>query len=140
MHAVTAVMTFYNEPIVTTKEELELIRGGTKLTIVSCTLSMPIEFVLVVIVSTPVEELEKPITPKLVPLIIPKIGLGVEITLLDIITHASKVIRTPDIVLKDTHVVESPGFESIPLFKHVDTIGKHVDELIIIVKHVVLGD
>jgi len=139
MQATTAIMTFYSEPIVTTRDELKPIRGA-KLTIVFCTLSMPIEFVLVVIINTSIEELEEPITPKLVPLIIPNIGLGVKITLIDIITHAFKFFRTLNIVLKDTHVVESLWFESIPLVKHVDTIGKHVDELILIVKPVVLDD
>jgi hypothetical protein len=139
MQATTAIMTFYSEPIVTTRDELKPIRGA-KLTIGFCTLSMPKEFVLVIIISTSVEELEEPITPKLVPLIIPNIGLGVKITLIDIITHAFKFFRTLNIVLKDTHVVESLWFESIPLVKHVDTIGKHVDELILIVKPVVLDD
>jgi hypothetical protein len=90
---------------------------------------------------TQVKELEELITPKLVPLIIPEIGVGVEITLIDIITRAFEVFKTPDIVLKNTHVVERLGFEYVPLVKHVDTIGEqHVDELITIIEHVVLSD
>jgi hypothetical protein len=85
--------------------------------------------------------LEKPITPKLVPLIILKIGVGVEITLINIITHAFEVFKTLDIVLKNTHVVERLVFESVLLVKHVDTIDEqHVDELITIIEHVVLSD
>jgi len=68
----------WSEPIVISTKELQLIRGGAELTIGFCTLSLPIKFVevLVVVVSIQVEELEKPITPKLVPLAIPKIGVG----------------------------------------------------------------
>jgi hypothetical protein len=85
--------------------------------------------------------LEEPITPKLVPLIIAEIGARVEITLIDIITHVSKVFRIPNIVSKYTHVVERPRSESIPLVMHVDTIGEqHVDELITIIEHIVLSD
>jgi hypothetical protein len=87
--------------------------------------------VLVVVVSIQVEELEEPVTPKLVPLGIPKIRVGVEVTLINIVTHASMVFKTPNIVLKDTPIVDKPRFESIPLTKPIDTIGEqHVDDLV----------
>ncbi len=133
MQAATPDTNSRSEPIVTTIEELEPIRGGAKLTIVSCTLSLPIKSmeVLVVVVSIQVEELEEPVIPKLVPLGIPKIRVGVEVTLINIVTHASKVFKTPNIVLKDTPIVDKPRFESIPLSKPIDTIGEqHVDDLV----------
>ncbi len=34
--------------------------------------------------------------------------------MINIVTHAYEVFRTPYIVLKDTHVVEKLGFEPIP--------------------------
>ncbi len=75
--------------------------------------------------------MEEPITPKPIPLTIPKIRVGVEVTLINIVTHAFKVFRTPNIVLKDTPIVEKPRFESIPLAEPIDTIGEqHVDDLV----------
>jgi hypothetical protein len=47
----------------------------------------------VVIFSTQVEELEEHIIPKLVPLTIPKIGVGAKVKLIDIITHAFEVFK-----------------------------------------------
>ncbi len=74
--------------------------------------------------------MEEPITPKLVPLVIPKIGVGEEVTLIDIVTHASNVFRTPNIVLKDTPIVDKPRSKPIPLAEPIDTIGEqHVDDL-----------
>lgn len=72
----------------TTKEPIP-IRGGVKITTVSYTFFMPTKLVevCVVVVSTHVEELEEHVTPKLVPSAIPQIGVGVEITLINIITH-----------------------------------------------------
>ncbi len=64
--------------------------------------------VLVVIVSTHVEGLEELVTLKAVPLGIPKIGVGVEVTLINTITHAFEVFKTPDTISKDTLVVERP--------------------------------
>jgi hypothetical protein len=85
--------------------------------------------------------LEELIAPKLVPLIILKIRIRAEVTMLDFVTHASRVFKTPDIVLKDTHVAERPGAQPVILVEHVDTIREqHVDDLTIGVKHVVLGD
>jgi hypothetical protein len=78
----------------------------------------------IVVFSIHVEALEKPITPKLIPLVLPKIGVGVEVTLIDSIAHASKVSKTPNIVLKDTHVMERPESQLIPLVEPVNTINE----------------
>jgi len=86
--------------------------------------------VLIVIVTIHVKRFKKSITPKLVPLIIPKIWVGVEVTLVDTMTHAYKVLKTSDIVPKSTHVAKRPGLEFDPLAKPVDTIGEQfVDDL-----------
>jgi hypothetical protein len=122
-----------SEPFTTTIKELEPIRGGVELTIVFCTLFLPIKSmeVLVVVVNIQVEELEELIIPILVPLAIPKIGVGVEVTLINIVTPAFEVFMFPNIVLKDTIVVDKPTFEFIPLTKPIDTIGEqHVDDLV----------
>ncbi len=51
--------------------------------------------------------------------------------MIDTITHASKVFRTLDIVLKDTYVTEKPWSKPIPLAEPIDTTSeKHVDELV----------
>jgi hypothetical protein len=47
----------------------------------------------VVIFNIQVEELEECIIPKLVPFIIPKIGVGAKVKLIDIITHAFEVFK-----------------------------------------------
>jgi hypothetical protein len=85
--------------------------------------------------------LEELVTPKLVPLVIPKIGVGVKVTLINIITHASEVFRTLDIVLKDTLVVETPRSKPILLVEPVNiTTEQLVDDLAIRVEHIVLSD
>ncbi len=130
----------WSEPIVISTKEPQLIRGGAELTIGFCTLSLPIKFVevLVVVVSIQVEELEKPITPKLVPLAIPKIGVGAQVTLINIVTHASEVFKTPNIILKNTPIVERLGFESIPLAEPIDTIGEQpIDDLVARIEQVI---
>ncbi len=69
------------------------------------------------------------------------IGVGVEVTLIDTITHASKVFRTLDIILKDTLVVERLGSEHVPLVEPIHTTcEQHVDNLVIEIEHVDLGD
>ncbi len=111
--------------------------------ILSCTLFLPIKpmEVLAIVVSTHVEGLEKPIIPKSIPLIIPKIGVGVEVTLINIVTHASKVFKIPNTILKDTLVLERPKFQLIILTKPIDTISEQlVGDLTAKVKQVVLGD
>jgi hypothetical protein len=45
-------------------------------------------------------------------------------------THASKVFRTLDIILKDTPIVERLGFELVPLDDLDTTSGQHVDDLV----------
>jgi hypothetical protein len=54
---------------------------------------LPIKFgeVFIVIVSTQVEALEEPITPKPIPSSISKIGISVKVTLIDNIAHAFEV-------------------------------------------------
>jgi hypothetical protein len=52
--------------------------------------------------------LEKPVTPKPIPLVILKIGVDTKVILIDNITHASGIFLIPNIVLKDTFVVEGP--------------------------------
>ncbi len=143
VQTITVDTNSQNEPIITTTKEPEPIKGGVELTIVYCILSLRIEFVevFVVVVNIQVEELEEPITPKPIPLTIPKIRVGVEVTLINIVTHAFKVFRTPNIVLKDTPIVEKPRFESIPLAEPIDTIGEqHVDDLVARIEQVVIGD
>ncbi len=80
------------------------------------------------------------VTPKPIPLVLLEIGIGVEMTLIDNIIHASKFFLTPYIVLKDTPVTERPNFQSIHLAELVDTTSEHVDDLAASVKHVVVGD
>jgi hypothetical protein len=46
---------------------------------------------ILVIFSIQVEVLEKLVISKLVPLVLPKIGIGVEITLINNVTHAYEV-------------------------------------------------
>lgn len=59
------------------------------------------------------------------------IGIGAEVILIDNITLAFEGFKTPNIVLKDTPIVDKPRFESIPLTKPIDTIGEqHVDDLV----------
>jgi hypothetical protein len=55
-----------------------------------------------VVVNIQVEELKKSVTFKFVPLTILEIGVGAKVTLIDTITHAYEVFRTPNIVLKYT--------------------------------------
>jgi hypothetical protein len=58
----------------------------------------------IVVVSTQIKELEKHVTPKPIPLAIPKIGVGAKVTLISIVTHAFKVFKTPNTVLNDTPI------------------------------------
>ncbi len=99
-----------NELIVTTSEEPKPIDGGAKLAIVSCTLPLPTKLVEIpiVVVNTQVEALEKLIIQKLITLIIPNIGIGIEVTLIDNIAHAFEVFKTPNIVLKYIPIIKRP--------------------------------
>jgi len=58
--------------------------------------------------------LEKLVTPKPIPLVILKIGVGIDITLINNITHAYEVFKTLDTVLKDTPIIEGLGFQMVP--------------------------
>ncbi len=143
VQATTIATSFQNEHVVIITEEPKPIRRGAELTIVSCTLPLPIKFgeIFVVVISIQVEAMEEPITPKPIPLVIPKIRIGIKVTLIDNIAHAFKALKTLDKVLKDTPINEGSGFQPIPLVELVDTIGEqHVDDLVVGVKHVVLGD
>jgi len=51
---------------------------------------------LVVVVSTQVKELEELVFPKPIPLVIPEVGVGAEVTLIGIVTHVFEVFRTPN--------------------------------------------
>jgi hypothetical protein len=64
--------------------------------------------------------LEKPFTPKPIPLVILKIRVGGEVTLIDNITHAFEVFRSLDIVLKDTFVTKRPKSQPVPLAEPID--------------------
>jgi hypothetical protein len=56
------------------------------------TLPLPIEpMEILVVFNIEVEVLEEPITPKLVLIVLPKIGIGVKVTLINSVTHAFEV-------------------------------------------------
>ncbi len=85
--------------------------------------------------------MEEHVTPKHVPFILLEIGVGTKVMLIDNVTHAFEVFRTPDIVLKDTPIMERPYPHPIALVELVDTIGEQpADDLAVGVKHVVMGD
>ncbi len=78
--------------------------------LISYTLPLPTELVEVpiVIVSIQVKALEEHVTPKPIPLIILDIGLGTRVTLINNVTHASKVCKTPNTTPKDTPIIKKP--------------------------------
>jgi len=80
--------------------------------------------ILIVVIMIHVKALEKPIASKPIPLIIPKIGVGIEVTLIDSITHAYEVFKTLDIILKDTPITKRLEYQLVPLVESVDTIGE----------------
>ncbi len=71
-----------------------------------------------------VKALEKLVTPKRIPLIILEIGVGIEVILIDSITHAFEVFRTLDIVLKDTPIIKTPESQLVALVESIDNIGE----------------
>jgi hypothetical protein len=74
--------------------------------------------------------LEELVAPKPKPLVIPEIRVGAEVILIDIVTHTYEVFKTPNIILKDTHVVEKLKSQLIILAKPVDTTCEQlVDDL-----------
>jgi len=109
VQATTIATSFRNELVATTIEELEPIKGGAKLAIVSCTLPLPVEV------------LEELVTPKPIPLVILDIGVGVKVTLIDNITNAFEVFKILDMILKDTHVAKGQGPQPVPLVEPIDT-------------------
>jgi hypothetical protein len=52
----------------------------------------------IIVVSTHVKKLEEHVIPKHVPLAILEIGVDAKVTLIDIITHAFEVFRTPNTI------------------------------------------
>ncbi len=56
--------------------------------------------------------MEKPVIPKPISLILLEIGVGVEVTLIDIVTHAYEVLKTPNI-LQDTPVPKRPRSQPV---------------------------
>jgi hypothetical protein len=67
--------------------------------------------------------LEKLVAPKPILLIIPEIGVSIEATLINIVTHTFEVFKTQDIILKDT-LVEKLRSQLIILVKPVDTTSE----------------
>jgi hypothetical protein len=126
VQAATVGTSSWNELVVITTKEFKPIKGRIELAIVFCTLPLSIKFmeVLVVVVNTQVEALEKTIIPKPIPLVIQEIGVGTYIILIDNITHAFEVFKTLDTVLKDTPIIEGLKFQLVPLAEPIDTIGE----------------
>jgi len=93
---------------------------------VFCALPLPTEpmEIHVVVVSIQVEALEECLTPKPIPLIIPQIIVGVEVTLIFSITHAFEVFRTPNIKLKDTPIIKRVEPQPIFLVESIDTTSE----------------
>ncbi len=60
------------------------------------------------VVSTQVKALEELIIPKSIPLVLPKIRIGIEVTLIDSLTHVSEVFSTLNLILKDTPITKRP--------------------------------
>jgi hypothetical protein len=50
--------------------------------------------------------------------------VGIEVTLINNITHGFEVFRTLDIVLKDTPIRKKPESQLVPLVESIDTIGE----------------
>jgi hypothetical protein len=80
----------------------------------------------VVVSSIQVEILKEPIIPKPIPLTLPRIRASVEVTLIDSVIHAFEIFRTPNTILKDTHVMERPYPQLIPLCELVDDLVARV--------------
>jgi hypothetical protein len=99
------------------------MKGGAEHVTTSCTLSLlsiePIDTPIIV-VSTHVVDLQIHVILKHVLLIIPHIGVGVDITMIDIALNAFEVFRTPRIVLRNTSVIEKPKLEPSTIVELVD--------------------
>ncbi len=66
--------------------------------------------------------MEEPTILKPIPLVILKIKIGTNVTLINSITHVSAVFRTPYTILKDTYVIEISKFQLVPLAKPIDDL------------------
>ncbi len=95
--------------------------------------------VFVVVINTHVEKLEKPITPKLVPL---ATYWGRSLGYFDWYYHTCLwSFKTLKIVPKDTYIVKRSRFKYVLIVEPVDTTSeKHVDDLYVGVEQVILGD
>ncbi len=92
-------------------------------------------------VDVKVANLQIPINPKHVPLTIPHIEVGVEVIIINIALHASKVFRTLEVVMKNTFVVNEPQLKPSIIVEFVDVLDeKNVDNLVAFVEHVAIGD
>ncbi len=61
--------------------------------------------------------------------------------MINIVTHTFEVFKVPNIILKDTPIVEKLSFQPIILVQDVDTIGEQlVDDLAIRIKQVFIND
>jgi hypothetical protein len=60
--------------------------------------------IFVTVINIQVEKSNEPITLKFISLAFPHIGIVVEVTMMDIVIHASEVCKIPNIILKDTLV------------------------------------
>jgi hypothetical protein len=104
MQPTSIVTSSQSEPFVTTTEKPKPIRGGIELAIVFFTLPLPKELMEILVVVINIQE--ELITPKPIPLVLLEIGIGANVILITSISHASKVFRTPNIILKDTLVTK----------------------------------
>ncbi len=73
-----------------------------------------------VVFSIQVEVLEEFVTPKHVPLILLEIGIGTMVTLIGSVTHASKVFKTLNTILEDTHAMDRLDPQPIHLVEPLD--------------------
>jgi hypothetical protein len=61
--------------------------------------------------------------------------------LIDSVTHVFEVLKTLDIILKDTPAMEKSNSQPVHLVELVKTTCEQlVDDLVAVVKYVVLGD
>ncbi len=75
----------------------------------------------IVVFSIKVEVLEEFVTPKHVPLVLLEIGIGIVVTLIDNVTHASEIFKILNTILEDTHVMDRLDPQLIHLLEPVDT-------------------
>lgn len=91
-------------------EILTQMQGRSVLVTISCTLPLlPVIHVDVhiIVVNTHVVDLHIHVIPKLVQLAISQIGCGTNITMIDIAMYVFEAFKTPKVVLRDTHAMET---------------------------------